>query len=127
VNWSYPAAVRVLGELRGRQWSATTWALQEAYRTVAVHSDIASVRGMFQDLGLADWQDSVECIHVGWQGESNMPFSRKVYRYTVPPAWRARCERVLGYAAAHPARPGRRPPLAVLTRVVESAGQAALF
>lgn len=127
MHWSYPGAVRVLGELCRRQWSATTWALLEACQTVAVHSDIASVRGMFQALGFADWRDSVECIQVGWSGAPGERGRRKVYRYTVPGAWRARCVRILRYAEDHTTAPGHRPDLAVLARVVEAEGQLALF
>lgn len=77
MHYSKPAARRVLKALRRTGGSATSWELAAALRSVAVHSDVASLRVYARDdLGL-DIENPVDCKLVDTR------FGRRTYRYTL--------------------------------------------
>jgi len=121
MHWSYPAALRFLRVLRAHGWQATTWQIGEAYRTAAAHSDAASVRAMFRECGVEDWQGSVGCEFVTRSEED-----RHVYRYWIPRGLRDLAERVLRWEREHPTPRGARPDFVALGRPAR-VEQASLF
>ena len=104
MHWSYPAALRFLRVLRARGWTATTWQVLDATRSAAVHSDAASVRSLFRECGVDDWQGSVGCELTGRSEEG-----RRVHRYWIPDRLRELAARVLQHESTNPTRRGSRP------------------
>ncbi|MFW6162221.1 MAG: hypothetical protein ACODAJ_05585 [Planctomycetota bacterium] len=77
MHYSVPAAVRILDALRRMGWSATTWQLAQAVRSVAVHSDVASVRAWLGAEGIREPETTVTCTCDG------RVHGRQIYRYCV--------------------------------------------
>ena len=85
MHYSRPAARRVLAALRRFGGSATTWQLLEVLRSVAVHSDIASLRVYArEDLGL-QVDEPVKCELVSRQSAGDSRPQSRIYRYTLCP------------------------------------------
>ena len=121
MHWSYPAALRFLRVLRGHGWTATTWQVQEAYRTAAPHSDAASLRCLLHECGVERWQDSVCCEFTGTSEDD-----RRVHRYWIPRHLRELALRILAHEAANPTPRGQRPDFAQVARVAEPQPRAAV-
>lgn len=58
-HWSKPGAIRTLKALRAHGWRATTWQIAQITGSLAAHTDVASLRCLFRELGALDWRNSV--------------------------------------------------------------------
>ncbi|HUS79701.1 MAG TPA: hypothetical protein VMW48_06490 [Vicinamibacterales bacterium] len=119
MNWSYPAAIRVLRVMQRNGWTCTAWQCETAYRSAAPHSDVASARELLAALGAEG--DPIPCARAG-----TSEADRDVHLYRL----RADCIHyarfVLAYEAKRKNGQGRRPDLEAL-RGLGNARQATLF
>jgi len=93
MHWSVPAARRVLRFLRSRGGSATTKEIAEDSGSMAVHSDVASLRCYARELGVED-PDPVRCSYQGRTANG-----RSIYRYRLCPELRSPVVRQLRFEA----------------------------
>jgi len=78
MHWSRPAAIRLLGILRAMGGSATTLELFEATGSLAVHSEVASLRCYLKEEMGIESPGAVRC-----EPEGTSPGGRRIYRYVL--------------------------------------------
>jgi len=119
MNWSYPAAIRVLRVMQRNGWTCTAWQCQQAYRSAAPHSDVASARELLRALGAAG--DPVPCDRAG-----SSEADRDVHLYHLRQDCLHYARFILAYESKRKTGQGRRPDLEAL-RSLGNSTQATLF
>ena len=119
-HWSRPGAVRTLRALLRLGFAATTWQIAEQTGSLAVHSDITSVRCFCEAEGICVADKAVSCTYTGTTDAGH-----RVYRYELHPLVIAAIKRGL-LNEEEPDLEGR-APARPRTRRAEATHQGVLF